>query len=959
MRKPKRRGRLTCAIVARPWAAAVVAVAGRRMVALAGAVVATAALAAPALAQEPTIDQGLSQSYSTPGVYVAEAPPYAYAVKVLVQGGSGANGSSSALGTNPGGAGGLGSTVAAQYTVAPGDLLEAIVGQEGAGPELGGGGQGGLGDGTAGSGGSGGGASAVALLPGASTVPLAVGGGGGGGGGGGAFFNQAGGAGGGGNRVAGADGSGAGAGRGGGGGPIAEGCSPLDVGASALSAGALSDAGGGGGGGGGFCSGAGGSGGAGGGGGGGGGAGGSAATSGFSPTFGLAAAPGNGLITLQFLQAPTAPAITSLGSASVLSTSRAFSYLVTATGFPGPALALSGAPSWLSLGGASTDPRTGTTSALLSGTIPARLVGQFTFTITAADGTAPDAAQRFTLDVTAPPLTFVDPGAAQGAITGNVSNPFTTTLSVWGGIPPYTWSSTGTLPPGLKLSPTGQITGTPTQAGTFNFTAKATDSEQPAAVSKTEQVTITIAPRRLTITTGALPSGKVGVAYSQPLVAAMGLAPLKWRIASGQLPSGLTLASRTGLISGTPTALGHNSFTVRVTDSSGMTATAGFTIVVSPNVQAAVYVTEGGYSGVQSFPLGATGDIPPTTSITGPKTGLDGTAAAVIDPVTGTLYIASAGSPAIAEYPYGATGNVAPTAVIAGGLTGLAYPTGLGLDGGGRLYVADHAANAIRVFAPGATGNVRPDAVISGADTGLVGPAGVTVDPTGHVWVANAGANSITEYAAGASGDAKPLVTIVGTDTKLDGPTAIALDGADTLLVANLLGGTVTAYPTTASDDAAPSRTIPGQRLPDGVDVDSHGNIFIASEFDGVREYGPDAGLPGSADTAIATLAGTHTGISSPTGVAVAPPLALRTHSLPAARVGRRYARRLRAVLGTTPYRWSVVSGRLPAGLHLRRDGQLSGRPRRPGVYRFTVRVRDTSGPGMTARGVVVLRVRR
>jgi large repetitive protein len=125
--------------------------------------------------------------------------------------------------------------------------------------------------------------------------------------------------------------------------------------------------------------------------------------------------------------------------------------------------------------------------------------------------------------------------------------------------PPYTWSSTSTLPPGLKLSATDQITGSPTQAGTFTFTVKATDSEQPAAVSNTEQVTITIAPRRLTITTNALPSGKVGVAYSHPLVAAMGLAPLKWRIVTGQLPPGLTLASRTGVISGTPTTLGASS----------------------------------------------------------------------------------------------------------------------------------------------------------------------------------------------------------------------------------------------------------------------------------------------------------------------------------------------------------------------------------------------------------------
>ena len=69
--------------------------------------------------------------------------------------------------------------------------------------------------------------------------------------------------------------------------------------------------------------------------------------------------------------------------------------------------------------------------------------------------------------------------------------------------------------------------------------------------------------------------------------------------------------------------------------------------------------------------------------------------------------------------------------------------------------------------------------------------------------------------------------------------------------------------------------------------------------------------------------------------------LAVATASLPAGTVGARYTARLSATGGTGPARWSVVSGRLPLGLHLRaRSGTISGRPRAEGRAAFTVEVR-------------------
>jgi Putative Ig domain/Right handed beta helix region len=91
-------------------------------------------------------------------------------------------------------------------------------------------------------------------------------------------------------------------------------------------------------------------------------------------------------------------------------------------------------------------------------------------------------------------------GAVQISCTplpnGTECEPYSTnTLSVQGGTAPYTWSvASGTLPPGLSLTPSdGAITGTPTQAGTFDFTVTVVDSTDPT-LTATQAQAITIAP---------------------------------------------------------------------------------------------------------------------------------------------------------------------------------------------------------------------------------------------------------------------------------------------------------------------------------------------------------------------------------------------------------------------------------------------------------------------------------
>lgn len=68
--------------------------------------------------------------------------------------------------------------------------------------------------------------------------------------------------------------------------------------------------------------------------------------------------------------------------------------------------------------------------------------------------------------------------SCNGIQNGKLGVPYTWTLGVTGGTYPYTWAITaGSLPPGLTLSSAGVISGTPTTAGAWWFTATVTDSD--------------------------------------------------------------------------------------------------------------------------------------------------------------------------------------------------------------------------------------------------------------------------------------------------------------------------------------------------------------------------------------------------------------------------------------------------------------------------------------------------
>ena len=127
---------------------------------------------------------------------------------------------------------------------------------------------------------------------------------------------------------------------------------------------------------------------------------------------------------------------------------------------------------------------------------------------------------------------------------------------------------------------------------------------------------VVVAP---TITTEVLPGGFVTIPYNQTLQAA-GTTPIAWSIVpgSGSLPAGLQM-NMIGQITGTPTAEGSSTFTVRAENREGHD-TQVLTIVIAPTPFEPTIITEalpGGIVGeLYNETLVATGTEPITWSVT-------------------------------------------------------------------------------------------------------------------------------------------------------------------------------------------------------------------------------------------------------------------------------------------------------------------------------------------------------
>lgn len=161
------------------------------------------------------------------------------------------------------------------------------------------------------------------------------------------------------------------------------------------------------------------------------------------------------------------------------------------------------------------------------------------------------------------------------APAGRVGSAYTYTFVGSGGISPYTWSYTGTLPLGLSLDPsTGVLSGTPTTAGSYSFTVIATDS---ASVTASDPQTVSIAYATLALTgafTDIYDNGDAGSTAGSLAIAGGQTPYITPALQSGALPTGLSLSvsGSTLVLTGTTSAYGSFTFVPQVSSTDGQTA---------------------------------------------------------------------------------------------------------------------------------------------------------------------------------------------------------------------------------------------------------------------------------------------------------------------------------------------------------------------------------------------------
>ncbi|HTM14238.1 MAG TPA: putative Ig domain-containing protein [Bryobacteraceae bacterium] len=557
-------------------------------------------------------------------------------------------------------------------------------------------------------------------------------------------------------------------------------------------------------------------------------------------------------------------------------------------------------------------------SGLLSGT--PTVAGTFTFTAHATGGGLTASRIYSVIILNSPPLEI---GGVPG---GTVGVPYNQTIPIFYATPPLTVTLTsGTVPPGLTLSTSGVLSGTPTHAGQYGLTLSVVDS---TGKTGTGSFLVSFVPPPLTVSPATIPGGTVGQPYSVTFSASGGEGNYRYNLALQVVP-GLSLDSNTGVLSGTPTSGGVYNIRIDASDPASATGSQTYTLNITgptpPFTLTPLTLPDGTAGKFYSWGVNASGSLLPVTfAVTGgtPPPGL------VFTPI-----------------PNGITINHIPT-------TPGAYQFQItGTDSSKRSvsqnYSVNIASQAITVSPSSvpaaiatvpysvnfsATGGTPPYtyAVFNADSQTPTAPGGLLLSTNGTL--------------SGIPQGGTVTFTIQATDSKgMTGSWDYILAISQTTLIVTplvLANGTLgQAYstPMSANGGTAPyTFSLSSGVLPNGVTLSSSGVLAGSPQ---------QAGMFNISITAIDALgaAGSRSYQFIVSGAAIT----LGPSTLPDAMVGQPYLVHLTATGGVAPYVFTKpVANLWVTGLQVASDGTISGTPitDAPALLDFNIVVTDANG---------------
>ncbi len=569
--------------------------------------------------------------------------------------------------------------------------------------------------------------------------------------------------------------------------------------------------------------------------------------------------------------------------------------------------------------------------------------------------------------------------------SGSVGDPYSVQLTASGVTGTAHWTQMGGLPPGLSLSDSGLLSGTPTMSSPEDYPVNVTVTDDVGSDMTTLYVYIGFGS--VHIQTTSLPDGAVSEYYEFQLESLGGGGPT-WS-ATG-LPAGLMIDPPSGIISGTPTSAGTSMVTITADD--GETSDMK---MLSLTIQPALAITTsslptGTIGQPYSFQMMATGGIPPLTWMQANlPAGLTMNSSGLI---SGTPTSATT---AMVDF------SVQDSQISNEATLSLTIQSGLSITTNSLPHAVAAQAYSFTLAATGGTGPYSwaisgfPDAIVIDSQTGQLSgtpfmpmtyPVTVTVtdsmmnqDSKPLTFVVDQAAIVITpsSFADGtvsqsynvqfsASGGFSPYTwTITGLPPGLMSNSAGLVSGTPTtagtynvsVKVDDDLGNSKTAPYTLKINGAALSITT--SSLPDGTVSQAYSKQLAASG--GTQPYtwmvtGLPAGLTASSGGLVSgtpTTAGSYnvsvtvtdanmlTDTAPLTLSIKAGPPQISTTSLPNGTVGEAYSKQLAASGGTAPYTWSATG--LPAGLTIDASGLISGSPTAQGTSTISVMVTDAA----------------